>query len=114
MVLSEVAVRLMMMSGSDASTCPAECGRTATSRLNEVVATTVPAGHRRPGEPDQESSGSDQAPFACPHSKEVPSTQIQWRITAILRAMATFAFFMPIRLANLIPQAFREDHFFVR
>jgi hypothetical protein len=30
MVLSEVARRLTMMSGSDASTCAAECGRPAT------------------------------------------------------------------------------------
>jgi hypothetical protein len=39
---------------------------------------------------------------------------MQWRITAIFRAMATFALFMPIRLASFIPQALREDHFFVR
>ena len=111
MVLSEVAKRLMMMSGSDASTCGSECGRAAASRFNEVVTTTVPAGHRRPGEPGQELSGRDQAAFAWPHSEEVPS---QWRMTAIFRAMATFAFFIPIRLASFIPQALREDHFFVR
>ena len=52
MVLSEVAERLMMMSGSDASTCRAECGQAASSRFNEVVTIIVPAGHRRrPGEP---------------------------------------------------------------
>jgi hypothetical protein len=45
MVLSEVVERLMMMSGSDASSCAAECGQAAASRLTEVVATTVPAGH---------------------------------------------------------------------
>jgi hypothetical protein len=39
---------------------------------------------------------------------------MQWRITAIFRAMATFAFFTPIRFASFIPQALREDHFFVR
>lgn len=33
---SEPARRLMMMSGSGASTCPMECGRAATSRLTEV------------------------------------------------------------------------------
>jgi hypothetical protein len=38
MVLSEVVERLMMMSGSDASTFPAECGQAAASRLTEVVA----------------------------------------------------------------------------
>ena len=54
MVLSEVAKRLMMMSGSGASTCTTECGRSATSRLTEVTTTTVPAGHRRPGVPGQE------------------------------------------------------------
>jgi hypothetical protein len=114
MVLSEVAKRLMMMSGSGASTCPAECGRTAASRLNEVATTTVPAGHRRPSRLGRQPLIGDHASFAFPHSKEVPSTQIQWRITAILRAMATFAFFMPIRLASFIPQALSEDHFFVR
>jgi hypothetical protein len=46
MVLSEVAQRLMMMSGADASTSAAGYGRTATSRMNEVATTTVPAGHR--------------------------------------------------------------------
>ena len=35
----------MMMSGLDASTCPAECGGAAASRLTEVVTTTVPAGN---------------------------------------------------------------------
>jgi hypothetical protein len=54
MVLSEVAKRLMMMSGSDASTSAAECDKVATSRMNEVVTTTVPAGHHWPGEPGQE------------------------------------------------------------
>jgi hypothetical protein len=44
MVLSEVAGRLMMMSGSGASTCTAGYGRAAASRLTEVTTTTVPAG----------------------------------------------------------------------
>jgi hypothetical protein len=114
MVLSEVARRLMMMSGSGASTCPAECGRSAASRLNEVATTTVPAGHRRPSRLGREPLIDDHTSFAFPHSNEVPSTQMQWRITAILRAMATFAFFMPIRLASFIPHALRDDHFFVR
>lgn len=58
----------------------------------------------------------DQACFACLQSNDLPSTQTQWqwRITAIFRAMATFAFLVPIRLASFIPQALREDHFFVR
>lgn len=56
----------------------------------------------------------DQAGCGWPQLNDVPSTQTQWRMTAIFRAMATLAFFMPIRLASFIPQAFREDHFFVR
>ena len=114
MVLSEVAERLMMMSGSGASTCAAACGPAATSRLTEVTTTTVPAGHRQPGGPDQELAGLDQAGVACPQSNDVPSTQMQCRITAIFRATATFAFLMPIRFASFMPQALREDHFFVR
>ena len=104
----------MMMSGSGASPFAAECGRTATSRLTEVTTTTVPAGHRQSGGPDQELAGKYQIGFGWPQSNDVPSTQMQWRITAIFRAIATFAFFMPIRLASFMPQAFREDHFLVR
>ena len=51
------------------------------------------------------------AALAVPRSNDVPSTRMQWRITAILRAMATFAFFIPIRLASFVSQAFREDHY---
>ena len=114
MVLSEVAGRLMMMSGSGASTCTAGYGRAGTSRLTEVTTTTVPAGHRQSGGPDQELASKYQIGFGWPQSNDVPSTQMQWRITAIFWAMATFAFFMPIRLASFMPQAFREDHFLVR
>src|SRR6476659_4749333 len=105
--------RLMMMSGSGASSFATACGRAATSRLIEVTTTTVPAGHRQPGGPGQELAKLGYA-GAWLQSNEVPSTQMQWRITAILRAMATFAFFMPTRFASFIPQALREDHFFVR
>ena len=63
MVLSEVVKRLMMMSGSDASSYAAECGQATASRFIEVVATTVPAGHRRLGGPSQEPSIADQAVF---------------------------------------------------
>ena len=115
MVLSEVARRLMMMSGSGASTCTAGYGRAATSRLTEVATTTVPAGHRQPrANWARKLAGYDQVGCAWPQSNDVPSTQMQWRITAIFLAMATFAFFIPIRLASFIPQALREDHFLVR
>jgi hypothetical protein len=106
--------RLMLMSGSDASTFAAECGQAAASRLNEVVAITVPAGHRRPVNQVGKAFWWAQAVFVCPHSNEVPSTQMQWRMIAIFRAIATLAFFIPIRLASFNPQARREDHFFVR
>lgn len=70
--------RLMMMSGADASTSAAECGRAATSRMNEIATTTVPAGHGQPGKPGQKLADQGQAAWACPHSKAVPSTQMQW------------------------------------
>ncbi len=34
----------------------------------------------------------------------VPSVQMAWSMTAILRATATFAFLAPMRLASLLPQ----------
>lgn len=34
----------------------------------------------------------------------VPSVHMAWRMTAILRARATLAFLVPMRLANLVPQ----------
>ena len=64
MVLSEVVERLMMMSGSDASTCPAECGQAASSRLTEVVATTVPAGHRWLGRTEPRTVELPVMPFS--------------------------------------------------
>lgn len=114
MVLSEVAQRLMMMSGSDASTSAAEYSQAANQPNERGRHNTVPAGHRQSGRPDQKLYKSDQASFAWPQSNDVPSTQMQCRTTAILRAMATFAFLAPILLASFIPQALREDHFFVR
>ena len=113
MVLSEVARRLMMMSGPGASTCATTYGRAAASRINEVATTTVPADIAGPVNRVR-ILARDHAAFALPHSNEVPSTQMQWRITAIFRAMATFAFFIPIRLASFIPHALREDHLLVR
>jgi hypothetical protein len=114
MVLSEVVKRLMMMSGPDASTCAAECRLLCLQPIERGRHNHRPSGHRRPGEPGQELLRISHAAFALPHSKEVPSTQMQWRMTAILRAMATFAFFIPMRLASFIPQALSDDHFLVR
>jgi len=39
---------------------------------------------------------------------------MQWRMTAILRAIATLAFFMAMRLISRTPHALRVDHFLVR
>ena len=55
-------------------------------------------------------SGRRYAGGAGPHSNSVPSTRMQCRMTASLRATATRAFFMPTRLANRIPHAFSRDH----
>ena len=66
------------------------------------------------GAREQVYAGSAYAVFSLPHSKLVPSTQMQWRSTAILRATATLAFFIPIRLERRMPRAFSVDHFLVQ
>ena len=43
------------------------------------------------------------------HQNSVPSVQMHRRITAILRAMATRAFFDPMRRASRVPHALRGD-----
>lgn len=75
---------------------------------------TVPAGHRQSGRPDQElyKIGSGFLRPAPVERCAVDPDAVQK--AAILRAMATFAFLMPILLASFIPQALSEDHFFVR
>jgi hypothetical protein len=77
MVLSEVAGRLMMMSGSGASTCTTGYGRAATSRLTEVTTTTVPADIASPADRARKLAEYDQVGFAWPQSNDVPSTQMQ-------------------------------------
>ena len=44
------------------------------------------------------------------HQNSVPSVQMHCRITAIFRAMATRAFFEPMRRASRVPHALRGDH----
>jgi len=41
--------------------------------------------------------------------KLVPSVQMQCKMTASLRATATFAFLAPIRFTSRMPQAFKAD-----
>ena len=85
---------LMMIFGAGAPTCTTRCGGgTAFSRLTKVTQPPSRRGHR----------GRRRAPvialihaFGWPHSNAVPSTQMQWRMTAILGAIATFAFFIPM------------------
>src|SRR3954466_1476168 len=49
------------------------------------------------------------AAAARPQRKVVPSTHMRWRITASLRASATFARFMPRRLATSSAQRLRAE-----
>jgi len=49
------------------------------------------------------------AAISLVHQNSVPSVQMQCRITAILRAIATRAFFDPMRLASRVPQALSGD-----
>ena len=55
--------------------------------------------------------GARQAVLASSrvHQKSVPSTQMQCRMTAILRATAMRAFLAPIRLTRRMPQAFKGE-----
>jgi hypothetical protein len=77
MVLSEVAQRLMMMSGPGASTSAAEYSQAATSRMNEVASTPSQRDIASPADRTRNFTKSDQASFAWPQSNDVPSTQIQ-------------------------------------
>jgi len=71
-------------------------------RHNHRPSGTSPA--RR--ETSQNLARYDQAVFACPQSNDVPSTQTQWRITAIFRAMATMpgGCVMVFSLSNVEPK----------
>jgi hypothetical protein len=52
--------------------------------------------------------------FFVDQLNSVPSIHMRCRMTASLRATATFALRSPLRLASLIPHAFRVDHFGTR
>ena len=69
---------------------------------------------RLSGPRSETGSGADHTILSVPNSKLVPSTQMQCSRTAILRATATFAFFVPIRFESRVPQAFGTDHFRIR
>lgn len=84
--------------------------RVAVSRLIEVARTTVPAGTSPALLCCWPVVSIAQAVFGCVHSKVVPSVQMQCRMTANLRAIATFAFLAPDRFISLIPQALSGDH----
>lgn len=51
---------------------------------------------------------------SLPHWNEVPSVQMQCRMTANLRATATCAFFIPLRLASRRPQLVVRHLWFYR
>ncbi len=76
MVLSEVAQRLMMMSGPGASTSAAEYGQAVTSRMNEVATTPSQRDIASPADRTRNYK-IGQASFTRPQSNDVPSTQMQ-------------------------------------
>jgi hypothetical protein len=102
--------------GLGASPCGTACSVRAASRFTEVTATTVLAGHHRFAVRACKLliGWFDHAVFSLLHSNVVPSTQMQCKTRASLRATATWAFFMPTRLASRSPQAFHAHHFLVR
>ena len=81
---------------------------------NGLFAVTVT---RRPGK-DSASAGAELMQWSESqtilvssrvHQNSVPSTHMHCRMTAILRATAIRAFFPPMRLASLIPHAFKGE-----
>jgi hypothetical protein len=102
MVLSEVAQRLMMMSGSDASTCSGV--QSSRHQPNERGRhNTVPPGHRQSGRPDQElyKIGSGFLRLAPVEGCAIDPDTV--KNDGDFARMATFAFRMPIRLASFMP-----------
>lgn len=93
---SEVAQRLMMMSGSAPHVCKGmRTGRRRPidrGRHNYRPSGTSPAGR----EPGLKLAKEVHTSFGRSQSNELPSTQTQCRTTATLHAMATFAFLVPI------------------
>src|SRR3954463_3245474 len=65
-------------------------------------------GRSRPA-PNCSSSPLYAAAISRPQRKVVPSTQMRWRMIASLRTSATFARFMPRRLATSSAQRFRAE-----
>jgi hypothetical protein len=86
----------------------------AVSRLTEVAITAVPAGTSPALLSQAGIRYGYAAVLAPPHSNSVPSLQMQCRITAILRAITTLAFFNPIRFISRTPQVFSVDHLWLR
>lgn len=79
MVLSEVKC-LTMMFGSGVSTYGTRYGMVVLSRNNEITTTAVPAGTSRVSQCDGPITGYGLVRYAIlslPHSKLVPSTQMQ-------------------------------------
>jgi hypothetical protein len=113
MVLSAVAVRRMMVFSGVASQC--EERDMGNERFLVRRDELRDRRHHRPGRDDfREAELRIDCSSCCHaaallHSNWVPSIQIQWRMTAILRASAILAFLEPIRLASLVPQLFKLD-----
>ena len=105
----------MIVFGASASSCAAKCEKYVFSRNIEVTITTVPAGTTA-GPPilRRRIWVCCYAIFSLPHSKLVPSVQMQCRTTATLRATATLAFLAPTRFINRMPHAFNADQRCVR
>ena len=104
--------RMMAFSGVT-SQCEERGFRRSAGANFEIAVAVVPAGtkcfsllRRTTGR------WSGNHAFSLPHWNSVPSTQMQCRTTASLRATAVLAFLMPTRLASRTPQAFKTDHRF--
>lgn len=77
MVLSGVAQRLMIMSGSGASTSAAEYSQAAHQPIEQGRQHRSQRNIASPANRTRNFTKSDQASFGCPQSNDVPSTQIR-------------------------------------
>lgn len=79
----------MMMFGSDASTCGALCGRNCQQPKQRGHRNHRPGGTSQVQDSPAISGRVSYQVGSLPHWNEVPSIQMQCRITASLRATAT-------------------------
>lgn len=108
------ALRMMALGGAGASMCEAHCSYEHRNGSRDLAIAIVPAGTAYPLFAGILSYATGCAASINDQLKSVPSTHIRCRMTASLRATATFALRKPLRLVRRTPPAFSVDHLAMR